>query len=101
MRPCGHEDLKVGCHLCGLYEHDPRYRALWDSDRWKVKASKSPPPSQPRKKQKIALDCIHLDPEVFSSGGKSYRECLKGHGDICGCDKPQKCGPKCLDYQAQ
>jgi hypothetical protein len=46
----------------------------------------------------VKLDCVNLDPLVFENGGKKYRECLKGHGDVCGCDRPQKCGPQCGDY---
>ncbi len=46
-----------------------------------------------------ALDCRHLDAAAFQSGGKTYRECLKGHGDVCACDKPRKCGAMCADYE--
>jgi hypothetical protein len=49
--------------------------------------------------QTVKLDCVNLDPLVFENGGKKYRECLKGHGDIRGCEKPQKCGPMCADYE--
>lgn len=59
------------------------------------------PEPKPKQSRTIVLDCIHLDPSVFIQGGRAYRECLKGHGDICGCDKPRKCGLGiCLDYLA-
>lgn len=54
-----------------------------------------------RKVSLNTLDCQYLDPLVFQNGGRGFRECLKGHGDICGCERPRKCGPGlCPDYLA-
>lgn len=32
MKPCNHTPPRDGCRLCWLYDHDPRYRALWGGD---------------------------------------------------------------------
>lgn len=52
---------------------------------------------------RITLDCIHLGESVYVAGSRnrSYRECDKGYGPQCACDKPQKCGPMCADYSSK
>ena len=32
MKPCNHTPPRDGCRLCWLFDHDPRYRALWGGD---------------------------------------------------------------------
>ncbi|CAN5418263.1 hypothetical protein BH11PLA2_BH11PLA2_32460 [soil metagenome] len=91
MRPCH----CGACHLCRLYTTDERYRRLWDSETVPV-AAREPAP-------KVTLNCIHLDTDTVPGPDprKRYRQCEKGHGLICGCDSPRKCGPgACGDYQA-
>jgi hypothetical protein len=39
MKPCNHTPPRDGCRLCWLYDHDPRYRALWGGDPTTVATS--------------------------------------------------------------
>jgi hypothetical protein len=65
MRPChaDHAPSPATCRLCWLYEHDARYRALWDG---------TPPPAR-------SLPCIHLGEVIDRLGcpcpGRWLRRC--------------------------
>ncbi len=55
------------------------------------------------KARRIVLDCVHLGEECRrpenAKPGSVYRECEKGHGPQCACDRPQKCGSMCPDHE--
>jgi hypothetical protein len=52
------------------------------------------------KPARVKLDCVHLgEATTGPNPRRMYLECEKGHGPQCACDKPQKCGPMCGDYE--
>lgn len=74
MKPCNHTPPRDGCRLCWLYDHDPRYRALWGGDPATVASTVTttgatppaagPTPAQLEMLRKIKLHmsspCAHL-----------------------------------------
>jgi len=65
MKPCNHTLPRDGCRLCWLFDHDPRYRALWGGDPATVATSvtttgATPPATGPTAEQLEVLRKIKL-----------------------------------------
>lgn len=58
-----------------------------------------------RQHGRIKLDCINLDDVLHyldpERPARVFRECLAGHGFLCGCDPSKRCPPNCGDYQRE
>lgn len=86
MKPCNHTPPRDGCRLCWLFDHDPRYRALWGGDPTTVATSvtttgATPPATGPTPDQLEMLRKIKLH---MSSPCQHLGEALEAKPS-CGC----------------
>lgn len=100
MKPCNHTPPRDGCRLCWLFDHDPRYRALWGGDPETVATSvtttgATPPATGPdqlemlRKiKQHISKPCVHLG---MALEAKPSCGCGGTLAILHSCDRHEKC----------
>jgi hypothetical protein len=86
MKPCNHIPPRDGCRLCWLFDHDPRYRALWGGDPTTVATSvtttgATPPAAGPTPDQLEMLRKIKLH---MASPCQHLGEALEAKPS-CGC----------------
>jgi len=116
MKPCNHTPPRDGCRLCWLYDHEPRYRALWGGDPATVATSVTTTGATPpapglsadqlemlRKiKLHIASPCQHLGealedkPSCGCGGTLAIKHACSVHGQ-CRISSRDKALPNCID----
>jgi len=116
MKPCNHTPPRDECRLCWLYDHDPRYRALWGGDPATIATSvtttgATPPATGPtpeqlemlrRIKLLMALPCQHLGealedkPSCGCGGTLAIKHACSVHGQ-CRISSRDKALPNCID----
>ena len=116
MKPCNHTPPRDGCRLCWLYDHDPRYRALWGGDPATVASTvtttgATPPAAGPtpaqlemlkRIKLHMSSPCAHLGealeerPSCGCGGTLAIKHVCSVHGQ-CRISSRDKALPNCID----
>jgi hypothetical protein len=123
MKPCNHTSAHPSCRLCWLFDHDPRYRALWGGDPTTVATSvtttgATPPAAGPTAEQLEVLRKIKLlmvnpcknlgkpledKPSCGCGGTLAIKHACAIHGEcrISARDKSLQNCIDCNDYQAR